>query len=545
MHSSFTVALSEGKARFNFAWRENREFWLASWRYISNLGQRGTWRTAYEWAKLLLSLDPDKDPYCVGLILDQLALRGGQADHFLRLSQCSLSQRQWRDFPNVHISSALAQLKAKEAANCRLSLAKAVKKYPWIFTRLFQELNIENIPKSIWGNEPRSQREKLDCEMYVTAAKDLWNTPDAISFLKEVTESVTVDYLPPIQKSAISIDEARHVLISGNPALIGLIPRSFTNTSTSPSDPLPPPDSMTSYDATPPTDHESNPQNFLPLFLFADLPGLAPEFEPQDIASRSVEERAEDVQELRGLQAFFSRLIPWIAPSLADDVTDQEGTDEPRGPLQEQNFSAVASGSGPPQEQVAARGIRLIELLRRTLGREPRPGELFPATVATNDNELGGASDLENIGYLEYDTANDDELGETSDLENTGYLEHDTSPSASSPPSPTRPHIDTPERAPKAVQEPYDDDRNQRWLAGRGMLGLRDFVAIHSADEAAWSSDSTIANKGQELLTEYAKRVSLLQQERTRRFIVDYVLPQGTSGEVRDLVLRYMHTLRE
>lgn len=126
VHSSFTTALSEGKARLDFRRRENREFWLAAWRYIANLGQRGTWRTAYEWTKLVFSLDPEGDPYSVGLILDQLALRGGQAEHFLSL----INNRQINQFlrrTNLYISEALAEHKLKNAHRARLLLREVIR----------------------------------------------------------------------------------------------------------------------------------------------------------------------------------------------------------------------------------------------------------------------------------------------------------------------------------------------------------------------------------------------------------------------------------
>ena len=115
VHSSFTHALSEGRARLDFRRPENREFWLAAWRYTNDLGQRGTWRTSYEWAKLILSLDPEGDPYCISRRLDQLALRGGQSEHYLRLNKTVFfGQDLWKDLPNTIISTSLAQYRLKE-----------------------------------------------------------------------------------------------------------------------------------------------------------------------------------------------------------------------------------------------------------------------------------------------------------------------------------------------------------------------------------------------------------------------------------------------
>ena len=106
-HSSFGNQLQQGKAKLDFLLAENRELWLVGWRYILNLGMKGTWRTAYEWAKLLLSFDTE-DPYCMRLLIDQLALRGRQYEHFISLCTETIFSEKWKDLPNIQCSLSLA-----------------------------------------------------------------------------------------------------------------------------------------------------------------------------------------------------------------------------------------------------------------------------------------------------------------------------------------------------------------------------------------------------------------------------------------------------
>ena len=244
VQSSFGNALAEGKARLDYRRFENREFWLAAWRYISSLGQRGTWRTAFEWAKLLLSLDPEGDPLCLHLILDQLAVRGGEFESLIRLA--AVESVEWgQKAPNVHISLALAQYKLKRPTEAREALAKAVQSYPWAIARLFKELNIDHIPKSIWGREPRNSHEALLSEAYAIRAKDMWNVPEALSLLVEVAETAErVDPAPAKGDDEISLNEARHFILSETPALLSFLPRSFTAEAISGIDPLPPADAI-------------------------------------------------------------------------------------------------------------------------------------------------------------------------------------------------------------------------------------------------------------------------------------------------------------
>lgn len=501
VHSSFTTALSEGKARLDFRRPENREFWLAAWRYVTNLGQRGTWRTTYEWAKLLLSLDPEGDPYCILLTLDQMAIRGGQAEHFLKLAGCPLLYNgQWSHRPNISISAALAKYKLKQAQTSRASLGQAIKDYPWIFVRLFQELNITHIPKSIWGKEPRSIREKFDCEIYVHGAKDLWNTPEAISFLVEVVETVDVDTSDDysVQEDEITLNEARHVVLSGVPALLSLLPRAFTTTlSTSSSDPIPPPDSLPSYSTISPAralpDHQHT----------SDLPRN--EVRGQNATARSAETDDEE-QELQGLRGFFARLIPWLGQGETLTQIDMEDA------ATQESLDRAATDSGIAPEIIEERGTRLLELVRRVLGRQQQQQQQEQG----NGADVPRWPEIDPSGFT-VDEASDDEI----------FQEFTQ---------------DVPENTNSPIEEldpPYDDARNQHWLAGVGLIRLRDAVAVHGHDPCAWlTSTPPGATEAAAALAEYVKRVLQLEDEKKRDFILDYALPQGTSREVREMVIR-------
>ena len=491
VHSSFTAALGEGKARLDFRRPENREFWLAAWRYTNSLGQRGTWRTAYEWAKLILSLDPEGDPYCVALIFDQVALRGGQAAHLLELSNCPFFHDDlWKKRPNIHISSALAQYKLKQAQSSRASLKQCINDYPWLLARLFQALNLEHIPKSIWGKIPQTEHDRFDCELYVHNAKDLWNTPESISFLVEVAKSMDPVTRAKNITAAITHDEARHVVLSGVPTLINLVPHEFTRMPSSSSDPLPPIDNLPSYNPAPPSDSYRVYQS--PFEVSDDLDPTIPddleaeEGTPNPRSPEDNESTLRDVQELRGLQGFFRRLVPWIGTGQVspDDTGDSIG----------QVVAAQADAQGLPRELINERGTRLMELLQRAAGGD----------LEVNDRPRDARSDEEDNALTS--AATDDDGVPTGLGTNT-----------------------------QAIPQIHDDDRNQRWLAGQGMLRLRDFTTQYGTNENAWP-----ANSGEEIIREYATRMAQLRQPRTRNFILNYTLRQGTSQEVKDLITREM-----
>lgn len=526
----------------------------------------------------MLSLDPENDPYRVVLILDQLALRAGQWEHFLKLSRCPFFQERWQQCPNIQISSALARFKAKEAANSRIALAKCVQQYPWIFTRLLTELKIEPLPRSLWGVSARSEREIFECEMYVICAKDLWETSDAKSFLVEVTKSVTVGTLPAPKAGQLSIDETRHVLLSGNPAMASLATARFASLSTSASDPLPPLDNNLSYHF----EIEASGQ-FPPHLLHngeGEDGGLPPEGEAREAISSTIERQSEGFEGFVVLQYFLSNLLHLITPNA------EEGTDTDPSSISQRLAEFVQFGSRIP-EHLAAQGRRLVEALRNTLGTGTEPWEMRYLTDRLNealiareqedheqeDHEQGGREqegreqesreresreqeDREQEGREQDDREQDDRDQE--DREREGLESID-----SYPPIPRlRPGLEDifpgypyglevasegSEETEEDIEESLsdnDEDRNQRWLAGQGMLRLRDFAANHGTDESAWSENHDVEAEGRAVVDEYAGRVLELAQQKTRTFIINYVLRQGTTVEVRDLVTRAMERIK-
>jgi hypothetical protein len=89
-----------------------RPFLLALFHYIGILGKRGCSRTALEYCKLLLRLDPS-DPFAVHLSIDNFALRSKSYDflpQFLRLDKETRAKEIGMDvLPNFAFSLALAK----------------------------------------------------------------------------------------------------------------------------------------------------------------------------------------------------------------------------------------------------------------------------------------------------------------------------------------------------------------------------------------------------------------------------------------------------
>jgi Transcriptional repressor TCF25 len=252
--SLFANKLSQGKARLNFARPENRELWLAGWQYIKSLQMKGTYRTALEWAKLLLSMSPEQDPYCMLLVIHHLALRAFEAQYLLEIYDVAMPKIANKLASNfVAPSLALAAIQLRDGQKARSLLQHSIQHQPWLFRRLFQELSLDNAPPSIWGAEPRTDAENLLSDLYVYQTKDLWNTPEATSLLMEVahaTERLQDDVIPKIQNSEITLDIARFIYLDNTPALMALVPSKLLHRiPNSDSDPLPPDHNVFSWES--------------------------------------------------------------------------------------------------------------------------------------------------------------------------------------------------------------------------------------------------------------------------------------------------------
>lgn len=351
VHSTFTSNLTQGKARMDFRRPENREFWLAACRYIANLGMRSTWRTVYEWSKLLLSLDPENDPYCMTLVIDQYALRARSPQTFLDMTDSAFFSAHWKGYANIQLSRGLALVQTGQEGKGKQALFTAVSRHPHVVARLFQELNLDP-PPAVWGKQPRTDKEKLHSELYAVRAKDLWNTPEASNLLVEVSSALSNQVPePPIVDKDITLDEARHVLMSDVPALISNLPRSITTKVTSSSDPLPPDDDLPSYTLTSPS---------------ASASRGGP---PQPAAGR-LGTAAENLRELQGLYRFFSELFPWFNPN--------GETNEPRPQPTEEEIERRIQDSGVSEEVVVQRTQRLMELQTNLMAAAPADGQDEP-----------------------------------------------------------------------------------------------------------------------------------------------------------------------
>ena len=254
--SAFRRHVERGAARLGFNRPENRQFWLAGYMYLRSLMKKGTYRTALEWAKLLLAVD-HRDPYLMRMLLGPLAIRAGEAvwfTEFVDADQEMLDLSATGPTPAHNCMAqikSIAQMQKGNAEGARATIAEGLVKVPWLYTELFTALSLD-IPHSIWGIQPPGEWD-VWTSYYFHLTKDLWaGQPRVISMIREVAASLPRQAVTPEMKrsGAATLDLARVIFLEGNTAIMALTPRKFLDVEPNFAfDPLPPPEGQNIFDS--------------------------------------------------------------------------------------------------------------------------------------------------------------------------------------------------------------------------------------------------------------------------------------------------------
>ncbi|TGZ79677.1 DUF654-domain-containing protein [Ascodesmis nigricans] len=348
LHSTFSSNLSSGKARLSFRRPENRDLYLAIWRYIKNLSQRGTWRTAAEFGFLLFSLDPFGDPYEISLLLDYLCLKARQTSRLLTLLEHPALHKKFLDRPNIAFSRAVAHHQLGNTFEAQEYLAKAITKFPWIPGMITKELNVDFEPtQALWGVFPPDDnpRQQLLAALYIEHHKELWKEPQLISLLRNT--AATIHSLPrksPLANTdpSVTVPMSRHVFLTENQPLMRHVPIEIRTSHDNHSfDLLIPLDNIQSYDRT--------PARGTTVAGAGGVGGVGEE----ETVRRQTEALATELANgpLETVVEFFRSLLPWMAAPGEDGLRERE-TEEGRA-MDEAvaNMRRVMEDMGVPVEE--------------------------------------------------------------------------------------------------------------------------------------------------------------------------------------------------
>ncbi|XP_008138235.2 transcription factor 25 isoform X1 [Eptesicus fuscus] len=305
-------SLTSGTCRLDYRRPENRSFYLALYKQMSFLEKRGCPRTALEYCKLILSLEPDEDPLCMLLLVDHLALRARNYEYLIHLFQEWEAHRNLSQLPNFAFSVPLAyfllsqqaDLPEQELSSARekasLLVRQALIMFPGVLMPLLECCSVR--PDAAVACHPFfgpsseiSQPPALSqlVSLYLGRSHFLWKEPTIMSWLEENVREVlqAVDAGDPAveecenrrkvlyQRAPRNIH--RHVVLSEIKEAVAALPPDVTTQSVMGFDPLPPSDTIYSYtrpERLSPVSHG----NTIALFFRSLLPSYTMEGERQE-----------------------------------------------------------------------------------------------------------------------------------------------------------------------------------------------------------------------------------------------------------------------
>ncbi|XP_056356858.1 transcription factor 25 [Oenanthe melanoleuca] len=297
-------SLTSGTCRLDYRRPENRAFFLALFKHLMFLEKRGCPRTALEFCKLILSLDPENDPLCVLLLIDFLSLRAREYTFLTRLFQEWESHRNLSQLPNFAFSVPLAYFflsqqeerpelersQARERAARLVQLALIM--FPSVLMPLLDHCSVQPDARvashPFFGlNAQISQSPALNqlTSLYVGRTHALWKDPAVMAWLEphvhEVLRMVEAqdalvqeaEHKRKIRYQSAPRNIYRHIILSEMKEATAALPLEVTSQPVMGFDPLPPLDSVVSYTRPERTSHPSN-ESTLSLFFRSLLPNF-------------------------------------------------------------------------------------------------------------------------------------------------------------------------------------------------------------------------------------------------------------------------------
>ncbi|XP_033729246.1 transcription factor 25-like, partial [Pecten maximus] len=265
-------SLTTGTCRLDFKRSENRPFFLALFKHLSIVGQKGCNKTALEFCKLLLSLEPEMDPMCVLLMIDFYALRAQEFSFLVRLYQEWEAHRNLTQLPNFAFSVPLAMFflatsQEEEPSKADAMLQDSLMMFPGLLHPLLDKCNVNPDPQvsshAFFGpdsqySQPPALKQLIG--LYIGRCNSCWKQPEVLEWLERnvkvvlqrvedkdsMVEQCRVKRLSRYQGTPRNI--LRHILISEVKDATAALPPDIANTTVLSYDPLPPVDSVCGYD---------------------------------------------------------------------------------------------------------------------------------------------------------------------------------------------------------------------------------------------------------------------------------------------------------
>ncbi|XP_043937663.1 transcription factor 25 [Protopterus annectens] len=352
-------SLTSGSCRLNYRRPENRGFFLALYRHMWFLEKRGCPRTALEFCKLVMSLDPDYDPLCMLLLIDFLSLRAREYAFLLRMFEEWETHKNLSQLPNFAFSVPLAcfllcqqeDLPVTEQEQLRSKadhmIQTALIMFPSVLMPLLDCCGVQPDPSvsshPFWALQVQiSQPPALGqlISLYVERTHTLWKDVAVMSWLENNVKAVIrrlADNDPLVEESKRSRrlryqsaprNIHRHIILSEIQEAIAALPLEVTLQPLMGFDPLPPLDSVVSYTRPERRSTESR-ENTLSLFLRSLLPNFQ-SLQAAPLPRLEEEEAAAGDDALGGARRELNQGVNRLMAAMRDMLANIQFQEPPR-----------------------------------------------------------------------------------------------------------------------------------------------------------------------------------------------------------------------
>nr|CAI5846834.1 unnamed protein product [Callosobruchus analis] len=355
-HPLFNVA--QGNCRLDYRKQENRALYITIFKHLLFIGGKACYRTALEFCKLLLSLDPDGDPLAVKLAIDFYAIRAREYQWLVDFVTEWDSTKNLLQLPNFAYSLAVTHFYNGDSAKADCLLQEALMMFPGVLLPLLHKCSVQidnrvaNHPFFLGADDPKTQPQALTqlILLYINRSYHIWKDSDLLPWLEknvhevldrvEKGDPVIKDYAEKRTKryaGHLPQSIARHMLLSD---LKGVSPTSEEiNGPVLGFDPLPPKDSINTYTRpkrpTVPLNNASPLGMFfrsiLPNFNNQNIPQNFEEAVREDAARALVEDDTNEGGDLRrsvaNLVDAMRELLNNIRPEVPNDADAEENDD--------------------------------------------------------------------------------------------------------------------------------------------------------------------------------------------------------------------------
>ncbi|XP_043210728.1 transcription factor 25-like [Amphibalanus amphitrite] len=308
-HPLFSV--TAGTARLDYRRRENRPLFLALFRHARALSERGCHRTALEFCKLLLSVQPSDDPLGAVLLVCHYALRAHEYQWLVRFHAQWEPVRNLSQLPSFAYSVPYAHLLLAEAAGdsteadrlrqqADAGLQRALLLFPSLLPLLNDKCDVTPCQEVrecplFQPAAERSQAQALTmlCRLYAERSSDLWKTSTVAPWLQRnaLEAARLVEQKDPRvaegqearkkRYPGMPLSICRHVVVADVKEVMGLLPPEITSRPVVGHDPLPPPDGTSGYTLTRRPRAALGSSNPFAAFFYSMLPNFDPNNPPE------------------------------------------------------------------------------------------------------------------------------------------------------------------------------------------------------------------------------------------------------------------------